>query len=186
MFLIDSGRGEDGVPGLPRSADRFRGIGSSRLLMLSGTGPAEYLRSADINVCHDLPGVGENLQDHFNPCHRRVLRSIRLRSLSAPRSDASGRFPAPSVPQRAGLVIAIRDRRLRVRGRGGPFSRHPVSSRGEVRNREGDRHKPWLRHLFQQRLPASGISRDGSTGVGARGGASPVRFELLVCARRSQ
>ena len=32
--------------------------------MLSGVGPAARLRELDIPVIHDLPGVGENLQDH--------------------------------------------------------------------------------------------------------------------------
>jgi choline dehydrogenase len=32
--------------------------------MLSGLGEAEALRSLGIDVVHDLPGVGENLQDH--------------------------------------------------------------------------------------------------------------------------
>jgi 4-pyridoxate dehydrogenase len=35
-----------------------------QLLMLSGIGPAEHLRSFDINVAADLP-VGKNLQDHL-------------------------------------------------------------------------------------------------------------------------
>ncbi len=39
-------------------------IGSPQLLMLSGVGPAEHLNPLDIEVVHDLPGVGENLQDH--------------------------------------------------------------------------------------------------------------------------
>jgi choline dehydrogenase-like flavoprotein len=39
-------------------------IGSPQLLLLSGIGPAEQLRALDIEVAADLPGVGENLQDH--------------------------------------------------------------------------------------------------------------------------
>ncbi|GEO12882.1 GMC family oxidoreductase [Microvirga aerophila] len=41
-------------------------IGSPRLLMLSGIGPADHLRSVGIKVLHDLPGVGSNLQDHLD------------------------------------------------------------------------------------------------------------------------
>ena len=37
---------------------------SPKLLMLSGIGPAEHLRQQGIDVAVDLPGVGENLQDH--------------------------------------------------------------------------------------------------------------------------
>ena len=38
---------------------------SPQLLQLSGIGPGELLRHAGIDVVHDLPGVGENLQNHF-------------------------------------------------------------------------------------------------------------------------
>ena len=41
-------------------------IGSPQVLMLSGVGPAEHLRSLGIEVVRDLPGVGENLRDHPN------------------------------------------------------------------------------------------------------------------------
>jgi choline dehydrogenase len=40
-------------------------INSPQLLKLSGVGPADELRSHGIEVVHDLPGVGENLQDHL-------------------------------------------------------------------------------------------------------------------------
>ena len=40
-------------------------INSPKLLKLSGVGPAAELREFGIPVVHDLPGVGENLQDHL-------------------------------------------------------------------------------------------------------------------------
>lgn len=40
-------------------------IGSPQLLQLSGIGPAEVLKNAGVEVAHELPGVGENLQDHL-------------------------------------------------------------------------------------------------------------------------
>ena len=40
-------------------------FGSPKLLMLSGIGPADHLRSLGIDVVSDLPGVGQNLQDHL-------------------------------------------------------------------------------------------------------------------------
>jgi choline dehydrogenase len=40
-------------------------INSPQLLKLSGIGPAAELRQHGIEVVHDLPGVGENLQDHL-------------------------------------------------------------------------------------------------------------------------
>ena len=39
-------------------------VASPQLLMLSGVGPAEHLRSLGIEVIHDSPGVGQNLRDH--------------------------------------------------------------------------------------------------------------------------
>lgn len=46
---------------------------SVQLLELSGIGPASLLKSFGIPVAIDLPGVGNNLQDHclvgtFYPC----------------------------------------------------------------------------------------------------------------------
>ena len=40
-------------------------IGSPQILQLSGIGPGGLLRQHGIEVKHDLPGVGENLQDHL-------------------------------------------------------------------------------------------------------------------------
>lgn len=40
-------------------------VASPQLLMLSGIGPAAHLREVGIPVVQDLPGVGQNLQDHI-------------------------------------------------------------------------------------------------------------------------
>ena len=40
-------------------------IGSPQLLQVSGVGSSVALMAAGIEVVHDLPGVGENLQDHL-------------------------------------------------------------------------------------------------------------------------
>ena len=40
-------------------------IGSPKIMMLSGVGPGAHLREMGIDVVHDLPGVGENLNDHY-------------------------------------------------------------------------------------------------------------------------
>jgi choline dehydrogenase-like flavoprotein len=39
-------------------------FGTPQLLMLSGIGPALHLQDMGIAVVHELPGVGQNLQDH--------------------------------------------------------------------------------------------------------------------------
>lgn len=41
-------------------------IGSPKLLLQSGIGPADHLKSVGVSVQHDLPGVGGNLQDHLD------------------------------------------------------------------------------------------------------------------------
>lgn len=60
---------EDGVIRQARASSEVivscGGFNTPRLLMLSGIGPADHLRSHDLPVVGDLPGVGENLQDHL-------------------------------------------------------------------------------------------------------------------------
>lgn len=41
-------------------------VGSPRLLLLSGIGPADELKAVGVTPVHDLPGVGRNLQDHID------------------------------------------------------------------------------------------------------------------------
>ncbi|WMD19792.1 GMC family oxidoreductase N-terminal domain-containing protein [Achromobacter seleniivolatilans] len=41
-------------------------INTPKLLQLSGLGPADLLRAHNIEVVRDLPGVGENLSDHYS------------------------------------------------------------------------------------------------------------------------
>lgn len=41
-------------------------VNSPQLLMLAGIGPAQHLREHGIKVRRDLPGIGQNLQDHVD------------------------------------------------------------------------------------------------------------------------
>lgn len=50
-------------------------IGSPQILMLSGIGPGEHLAALGIPVVQHLPGVGRNLQDHYQA--RIVYRCTR-------------------------------------------------------------------------------------------------------------
>ena len=59
---------------------------SPQLLQLSGVGPASQLRELGIPVVHDLPGVGNNLQDHLQArmifkCRKPVTTNDQLRTL---------------------------------------------------------------------------------------------------------
>jgi len=61
-------------------------INSPQLLMLSGIGSAVQSKKHDIEVVHDLPGVGQNLQDHFqvrtiHSTHRPITANDQLRRL---------------------------------------------------------------------------------------------------------
>lgn len=49
-------------------------INTPRLLQLSGVGPAELLKDRGIPVIQDLPGVGQNLSDHYSV---RVVARVR-------------------------------------------------------------------------------------------------------------
>src|SRR5262249_52600000 len=72
-ILIESGRatGVEVLSGTGRETIRANAevlvssgaIGSPKLLLQSGIGPADHLREIGVPVVHDLPGVGENLQD---------------------------------------------------------------------------------------------------------------------------
>lgn len=62
-------RGADGALHSARAHGRVilsaGAIGSPQILMLSGIGPADHLRSHGLTPRVDLPGVGRNLQDHL-------------------------------------------------------------------------------------------------------------------------
>ena len=51
-------------------------INSPQLLQLSGVGPGELLRDLGIHVVHELPGVGENLRDHYAPRFSAKVKNI--------------------------------------------------------------------------------------------------------------
>ena len=60
-------------------------INSPQLLMLSGIGDSEHLKSLDIPVLFDLPGVGYNLQDHlFVSIAYKCTKPITLANLDKP------------------------------------------------------------------------------------------------------
>ncbi len=55
-------------------------INSPHLLHVSGIGPADHLRDIGVEVAHDLPGVGQNLSDHYTV--RVSHRAVRTRSIN--------------------------------------------------------------------------------------------------------
>ncbi|MCU0831884.1 MAG: GMC family oxidoreductase N-terminal domain-containing protein [Rhizobiaceae bacterium] len=72
-ILIDKGRavGVEMLDGARHQAERevilsSGAIGSPRMLLLSGVGPADHLRDVGIEPVLDQPNVGANLQDHLD------------------------------------------------------------------------------------------------------------------------
>ena len=59
-------------------------IGSPQILMLSGVGAADELTQQGIDVVHNLPGVGKNLQDHLQarPVFKTDLSTINVETNS--------------------------------------------------------------------------------------------------------
>ncbi|CAM3677873.1 GMC family oxidoreductase N-terminal domain-containing protein [Halomonas sp. FME1] len=64
-------------------------IGTPHLLQLSGVGPAELLRKHGVTLVHELPGVGENLQDHLQI--RSVYKITNGKTLNAMASTLWGK-----------------------------------------------------------------------------------------------
>jgi choline dehydrogenase len=86
-------------------------IGSPQLLQLSGIGAARELEALGLRVVHDLPGVGESLQDHLavhlqHLCREPVSMAPIRRKVHWPRVVAEallfGRGPGSRNPMQAG------------------------------------------------------------------------------------
>ncbi len=96
-------------------------INSPQLLMLSGVGPADHLRQVGIDVVADLPGVGENLQDHLGTFVRNEV-TVPI-SLYGATPEQLATVQAEYETTRQGLFtsnIAEAGAFLRPAGRSGP------------------------------------------------------------------
>ncbi|MGL4436930.1 MAG: GMC family oxidoreductase [Giesbergeria sp.] len=98
-------------------------VNSPQLLQLSGIGPGELLRQHGIEVLHDLPGVGANLQDHLQI--RSVYKVQNVQTLNTLASSLVGKA-------KIGLEYAI--------NRSGPMSMAP-SQLGAFTRSSAD--QPW-------------------------------------------
>ncbi|MEM7343348.1 MAG: GMC family oxidoreductase N-terminal domain-containing protein [Chloroflexota bacterium] len=78
-------------------------INSPQILLCSGIGPAAQLQSLDIPVIVDLPGVGENLQDH-------PLLTLWFKASGITRSDVSmtGTAYQEYLQNKAGTLVSTR------------------------------------------------------------------------------
>jgi choline dehydrogenase len=80
-------------------------IASPQLLMLSGVGPVEHLRSLGIPVLHALPGVGQNLRDHPNVRVPVQVKDDFPLDPKAPRTQLALRYTAQGSSDRNDMQI---------------------------------------------------------------------------------
>lgn len=80
-------------------------IQSPQLLMLSGVGAAEHLRSLGIPVVQDLPGVGQNLKNHPAVSVRYLPQAHYHLDPQAPRNQVALRLTAPGSRTRNDIQI---------------------------------------------------------------------------------
>jgi len=106
-------------------------IGSPQILQLSGIGPGALLSSHNIDVVLDLPGVGENLQDHLQI--RAVFKVEGVKTLNVLASSLFGKA-------KIGLEYALR--------RSGPMSMSP-SQLGAFTRSDASRAHPNLEYHVQ-------------------------------------
>jgi len=85
-------------------------VNSPQLLLLSGLGPADHLRSLDIDVVADLPSVGTGLQDHpivpvmwHTPDTKAIWERVNLRSFLLWQTLGRGPY-ASNVAEAGGFV----------------------------------------------------------------------------------
>ena len=118
-------------------------IGSPQILQLSGIGPGALLRRHGIDVHHELPGVGENLQDHLQV--RCAYKVTGVKTMNE-------RYQ--SLAQRAGFAL---DYALRRRG---PMTMAP-SQLGAFTKSDPSRETPNIQyHVQPLTLPKFGEPLD--------------------------
>ena len=114
-------------------------VGSPQILQLSGIGPAGLLQSHGVEVVHDLPGVGENLQDHLQI--RAVFKIEGARTLNTLASSLTGKMGI-------GLEYMLR--------RSGPMSMAPSQLGAFSRSDPGRPHANLQYHVQPLSLNAFG------------------------------
>ena len=131
-------------------------INSPQLLMLSGVGPADHLRQHGVDVISDLPGVGQNLQDHIETyVQHACLQPITL-------------YPVMKNPLRQ-LLVGMQWTFFGT----GPGASNQFEAGGFIRSKPGVEH-PDLQYHF---LPVA-ASYDGSqtqAGHGYQAHVGPMR-----------
>ena len=112
-------------------------VDSPKLLMLSGIGPADHLKSLGIPVVADVPGVGKNFQDHLKLSVRwngkTELPGSTVTAGLFTRSDPSNWGEPPDLQFYVGRGVETPDRFITI-----TVSLVFPKSRGEIRLRSAD------------------------------------------------
>jgi choline dehydrogenase len=114
-------------------------IGSPQILQLSGIGPAGLLKRHGIEAVHDLPGVGENLQDHLQI--RAVFKVGNAKTLNTLANSLFGKAMI-------GLQYVLK--------RSGPMSMSPSQLGAFTRSDDGQAHANLEYHVQPLSLDAFG------------------------------
>ncbi len=149
-----SQHGTAGGRGAPRQARAGQvilcggAINSPQLLQLSGVGPAALLREHGIDVVADLPGVGENLQDHLEvyvqyACKQPVSMAPALKWRNRPMIGAKWLF-----------------------GRTGPGATNHFEGGGFARSNEDVPYPNLMFHFLPIAIRYDGSAPAGGHGVG--------------------
>ena len=80
-------------------------VGSPQLLLLSGIGTEEKLKKHDIDVYHELPGVGENLRDHPSVGVKYRLHEDKIVDPLSPKQQVGLRYTAHDSNLRDDMII---------------------------------------------------------------------------------
>lgn len=114
-------------------------IGSPQILQLSGIGSAGLLKRHGVEVVHDLPGVGENLQDHLQI--RAVFKVGNAKTLNTLANNLFGKAMI-------GLEYALK--------RSGPMSMSPSQLGAFTRSDDSQTHANLEYHVQPLSLDAFG------------------------------
>ncbi len=115
-------------------------VDSPRLLMLSGIGPADHLKASGVAVVADVPGVGQNLQDHLKLSIRwNGLTELPGSTVTAGLFTTSGSTWPPDLQFYVGRGLEQPDRFITI-----TVSLVRPRSRGEIRLASGDPGAPAL------------------------------------------
>jgi choline dehydrogenase len=144
-------------------------VNSPQLLMLSGIGPADHLRAHGIEIVADLPGVGQNLQDHLlvrveHDCTEPVTLHALLRAdravLALVRAVTTGTGPAARFPLEVGGFLRS-DPALDLPDLQSHFlpGRSTAAVRVPFRAPAGDRGHGFFANVYQMRPDSRGEIR---------------------------